>query len=93
MVQIKKEQELEHELQQLSQRIHELDKKIEKQISFKWNVVISIGKGAGYAVGASIIAALLITFLNWTIRSAADIPVLDNFISDNGTITLIQRTE
>ena len=76
MVKIQKEQELEHELKQLSQRIHELDKKIEKQISFKCNILLSIAKGAGYAVGATIIAALLISFFNWTIQSTGDVPIL-----------------
>jgi hypothetical protein len=80
MVQIKKEQELEHELKNLSHRIVELDKKIEKQISFKWNVLLSIGKGAGYAIGATIVAALLISFLNWTIQSTGDVPVLQQLL-------------
>jgi hypothetical protein len=80
MVQIKKEQELEHELKNLSHRIHELDKKIQKQISFKWNVLLSIGKGAGYAIGATIVAALLISFLNWTIQSTGDVPVLQQLL-------------
>ncbi len=80
MVQIKKERELEAEIKNLSHRILELDKKIEKQISFKWNILLSIAKGAGYAVGATLFAALLISVLNWAIQSAVDIPILKQLL-------------
>jgi hypothetical protein len=83
MVQIKKERELEAEIKNLSYRILELDKKIEKQISFKWNILLSIAKGAGYAVGATIIAALLVGILNWTVRSTSDIPMFKNILQTN----------
>lgn len=78
MVEIKKDQALEHEMKNLAHRIHELDKKIEKQNSFKWNVLMSMVKGAGTAIGATIVAALLIAILNWTIQSANDVPILKN---------------
>lgn len=80
MVQIKKEQKLEEEIKTLSHRIFELDKKIERGISFKWNVLLSIAKGAGYAIGATIVAALLISFLNWTIQSTGDVPILQQLL-------------
>jgi hypothetical protein len=43
-------------------------------------VLLSIGKGAGYAIGATIVAALLISFLNWTIQSTGDVPVLQQLL-------------
>lgn len=57
--------------------LEQVNQKLEKLVSFKRNLFMSIINGAGYAIGASIVAAMIITVLTWTVKSIQDVPVLN----------------
>lgn len=74
------ETEEKKETQKLNKNIEELSARIEKSNSF-WLVLLrGIAMGVGTVIGASIVAALLITILSKTIKTAQDIPILNKII-------------
>lgn len=62
--------------------IEKLNANIEKQISFKRNFLLSLVKGVGYAIGAAVVAGVLIAVLNLFIHGIQDIPVIGKVFSD-----------
>ncbi len=76
----KKEPVLEQQLATLTQHLNQIDGKLKKQLSFKRSLLMSILNGVGYAIGAGMVAALLIAILNWTISSISDLSILSKII-------------
>jgi hypothetical protein len=68
------------ELETLNARLQSIDKKLTLQLSVKRNILMSMLNGAGYAIGASIIARIIITILTWTIQSVHDVPILNKIM-------------
>lgn len=58
-----------------------LNKNIEKSISFRRNFFLSIVKGVGSFLGATIVAGILLGILSTVIDSVDDVPVLNKIVS------------
>ena len=56
---------------------------LQKQITFKRNFLLSVVSGIGYALGASILAGILIAVLSATVNSISDVPILNKLINTN----------
>ena len=65
-----------------NQQLAKLNEKLAKQLSFKRNFLLSIVSGVGYAIGAGLIAAVVIGILSRTIHSIQDVPVLDKLFGN-----------
>lgn len=63
----------------LSQNIRGLNENLAKEVSFKYNLLLSIIKGAGYVIGATVIASLIIAIL---VKTFERIPILKNINLD-----------
>lgn len=66
---------------ELDTQLTKLNHNLSKQLSFKRNLLMSIVSGVGYALGASLIAGLVIAILSWSIDSIQDVPVLNKIFS------------
>jgi len=69
----------------LSQQLDAVNAHLKKQLSFKRSLLMSIVSGAGYAIGAGIVAAMIIAILTWTIKSISDVPLLNKIIVTQNT--------
>lgn len=67
--------------EELTVQLKKLNVKLAKQLSFKHELLISIVRGIGYAIGAGIIAGLIIAILSWTVNSIQDVPVLNDIFA------------
>lgn len=77
------------------QTYHELrilNNNLRKQLSFKRNFLMSMLNGVGYAIGATLIAGVVIAILSASIRSIQDVPVLKNLLTQE-TINLLKHSE
>jgi|TARA_B100002003_G_scaffold218050_1_gene218731 hypothetical protein len=72
----------------LTRGMEELTEGIEKSNSFSRVIMKGFTYGAATAIGATIIAAIVITILGKTINTVTDIPVVGDIIGD-----LIERTQ
>jgi hypothetical protein len=68
------------ETEKLNKNIKDLTAKIERSNSFWFVLLRGLAMGAGTAIGASIIAALLIGILSKTIKTVGDVPILNKII-------------
>ena len=69
---------MENENKGLSESIEKLSDKVNKLNSFGRSFLQGIFFGLGSAIGAGIIAAILISGLNWFIHSTSGVPLLKN---------------
>ncbi len=67
---------------ELDIQLERIEQQLTKQLSFKHNFLISIVRGVGYALGATIIAGLLLTMLSWSIDSIQDVPLFNKILLD-----------
>lgn len=81
----KKEHTHTPNLHTLNIQLIALNKKIEQQLSFKRSIMMSVLNGAGYALGATIVAGIIITILTWTIQSVQDVPILNKIMLSQTT--------
>jgi len=72
---------MENETETLSENIDKLSGKVDKLNSFWRSFVRGLFFGLGSAIGAGVIAAILIGALNWFIHSVHGVPVLQNIES------------
>lgn len=82
------ENNLEKKLSHIARQLGQLDTKLQKQLSFKRNFLLSVVSGVGYAIGATIIAGIVIAILSWSISSIQDVPILNKIF----TASDIQQT-
>ncbi len=76
-------------MNELEQQVTKLNANIEKQLSFRHNFINAIVYGVGYAMGASIVAGIIIALLTWTINSVHDIPVIGKLVG-SGEINFLK---
>ncbi len=69
---------MENEDKNLVESVNLLSSKVTKLSSFSRSFLQGIFFGLGSAIGASIIAAILIGAINWFIHSTSGVPVLRN---------------
>jgi hypothetical protein len=72
----------------LTKQMEQLTQGVEKSNSFSRTIIKGFVYGAATAIGATIIAAIVITALGKTINTVADIPVVGDLVGD-----LLERTE
>lgn len=75
----------------LEQKIQALTKQIEKQNSFKRNFFISIFRGLGGAIGATIIFGIGIAVIIQITRSIDYVPILNNILNSKAIESIINR--
>lgn len=67
-------------IKELNQNIIILNQRIKRQNSLWRNLMLSIFRGVGYFIGATIIASIAIYFISQTIKSISDVPILKDFL-------------
>ncbi len=72
---MKKEQE--KLLQNISNRLGKLT-------SIRWNFMMSLLQGVATALGATVVAAVVLTLLGWFLERANEVPILDTVIERSG---------
>ena len=85
--------QLNTELKELDESIDELHDTIEKTNSLRYNFFRGMVSGTGTAIGASIIAAILIGLLVWSVRAAEGVPFFKKLIDASGINTLLQKPD
>ncbi len=70
----------EEQTKQLIKNLESLNEELEKSNSVLHNLGLSIVKGVGTLIGATIVATLLLGILSQIIQSANDIPILNKVI-------------
>ena len=68
--------------------LQDIDEKLYKLTSIRWNIGMSLLRGVATAIGATVVAAIVLAWLNWFLETANEVPVLDTLIERSG----IQRT-
>jgi len=76
-------------IKELNQNITILNQRIKRQNSLWRNLILSIFRGVGYFIGATIVASVIIYFVAQTIKSMSDAPILKDFL-DPETIERIE---
>ena len=71
------------ELSQLNESIQTLNKSIAKSNSLKHAVLIGLLKGVSTALGATIVAAVVIAILGRSIKTLSDIPFVGSLIESS----------
>lgn len=64
------------ELKELNKHLARLGNIGNKEIAFKYALGLSIAKGAGYAIGATLVAGIAVALIVQAIKSANNIPIL-----------------
>jgi len=72
----------------LTKEIEKITDRVEKSNSFSRTIMKGLIYGAATAIGATIIAAIVITILSKTINTVTDIPIVGNIVGD-----LMERTK
>lgn len=70
------------DLKRVSEQLEAIDLKLEKQLSFRRNVLLSVVRGVGYAIGASLVAGAIIGILTATIHSITNLPFFGELATD-----------
>ena len=76
---------------QLNKNLERLNKNLEKQNSFVRNIWMGMLKGAAGAIGATLVAGIILAILARTLDSAKDFAVLRPFVSDRLEESLKQK--
>lgn len=63
---------------ELNKNLTRLNENIEKQVSLKFIIFKGIATGLATAVGASLVAGILFSFLSNTLGEVEDIPLVDD---------------
>jgi hypothetical protein len=69
---------MEEDMKKLNENIEKLSGKVSKLSSFRVTFLRGILFGLGSAIGAGLIAAILVGAFNWFIHSFDGVPVLKN---------------
>lgn len=72
--------EQENQTKKLIKNLEELNEKLDKRNSVLYNFGLSIVKGVGSLIGATIVATILLGLLSQVASSANDIPILKNIV-------------
>lgn len=89
----KLQNDLETKLETISNHLAKLDTSIQKKLSFKRNFLLSIVKGVGYAIGATLIAGIVIAILSWSISSIQDVPILNKILTASDIEQTLRNVE
>ncbi len=68
------------EIKQINKNLEKLNKKMEKKLSWRRNLLVAIWAGLGTVVGATIVAGILISIFSSMIDSVEDIPILNDIV-------------
>lgn len=71
---------VEKEIKKLNKNIKELNIKVEKSISFKRNILLSIFKGFGTVIGGTIVVAILFTIVARILQYLGGFPYLQELL-------------
>lgn len=84
--------ELKQEIvDELNKNIQLLAKQVRKSNSLTYNVLLSFARGAASAIGATVIAAIVIAMLSRTIHSLTDIPIVGPIIENSQVEQFLQN--
>lgn len=80
--------ELASEVKELNKHLNRLASIANRNVSFKYALGLSILRGAGYAIGATLVAGIAVALISQAIRSANEIPLIGpalqaDFIQEN----------
>jgi hypothetical protein len=64
----------------LSEETKKLANEMVKQNSFKYQFVMSIVRGVGGVIGATLISAIVLSILVLSVKSLANVPVVKDYI-------------
>jgi hypothetical protein len=70
-------------LEMLNKNMEVLNKSISRSNSFGRNILLSLLKGVGTALGAGIVAAVVIAILARSIKTLADVPIIGSLVESS----------
>lgn len=80
MAQEKRKQTKKESPKTLEQELKRLNERLDRANSPKWEFIRGLAKGIGVAIGATIVAGILISILARTIHTVEDIPLIGDII-------------
>ena len=75
----------------LKSELEKLTKELKLQNSAKRRFFLGIVSGVGSALGATIVASLVIILLSQVIKTVDDLPILNSFMMTSSVDTVIQQ--
>ncbi len=83
----------EVQTKKLIQETERLADKIERANSIKFNILKGLVYGVSTVIGATLVAALVISILSKTIQTASDIPIVGDIIEQTNVEALLETSE
>ena len=84
-------QSLQQSILKLEESISRLEEKVRRQTSLRRNFTLSLVKGLGSAVGATVIFALMLASVVQVIRSIDYVPIINNILSSQAIEDVVNR--
>ncbi|MDP3995184.1 MAG: DUF5665 domain-containing protein [Patescibacteria group bacterium] len=78
-------------VKELSTNIKKLKDSFEEGQTFKRSFYLGIARGVGAAIGATVVAGLLVLLAQKLVSSAEDIPILNKFIGVEKVEVIIEK--
>ena len=82
---------LKQSITNLEKSISKLEKRVAKQTSFKRNFTMSLVRGFGGAIGATVIFGLALALIIQIVRSIDYVPIINNILSSQAIESVIDR--
>ena len=88
---IENNKDLQKSISSLEESILKLEKKVQRQTSFRRNFALSLVRGFGTAVGATVIFGLAIAFTIQAVRSIDYVPIMNNLLNSQAIENVINK--
>ncbi len=74
-----------------AQSLNDIEQKLSRLTSLRWVFIRGLVTGVATAIGATIVAAVLFTWLGWALESADAVPYLDTVLERSGVQRSIEN--
>ncbi|PIR58892.1 MAG: hypothetical protein COU69_03135 [Candidatus Pacebacteria bacterium CG10_big_fil_rev_8_21_14_0_10_56_10] len=71
----------EQTVRELNRQLVKLDRRLRRRVSVRFNLAMAVAQGAAAAIGATIVAGILVAWLARSVRTIEDVPVLNLLIT------------
>ena len=82
---------LQKSILSLEKSISNLEKRVQKQTSFRRNFAMSLVRGFGGAIGATVIFGLALALVIQIVRSINYVPLINNILNSQAIESVINR--
>lgn len=73
----------ENEIKKLKEEVKETNVKLERMTSFKYAFLLSIVRGVGTVLGATIVATIVFALLSWVTESIGGVPFIEWLLEES----------